>query len=617
VIRRRVAAAAVVVIGASTAMVGCSSTPSPRPVADAYLTAWSKGDLAGAAATTDDPTAATLALTDTGRQLGVQSVRATITTVKTSGSTATATFHATLLLNGFGEWAYDGAVALARSSGKWGITWKPSTIHPQLIEGQHFARTRALYPRADILDNQDHPLFTSQRIVVVTVDPLRFTGGATALHTLATAVGIDEKTLGKRIQAAGTAAVEVIRLRRSDYDRVKSKIYALPGVVFPQVTARLAPTRSFARQLLGSEGPATADALKDAGPGYVSGDTLGSGGLQAAYQKRLAGSARGSIRIVDSGGSTVTTLMTFSGRRGLDISTTLDRRVQQAAEAALDAAHVTVGALVAIRPSDGSILAVANRPTTSSLDRALTGRYPPGSTFKVVTTYDLLDGAVTPSTSVPCPPTITVDGKKFTNFEGETRSSATFADDFALSCNTAFISLAQKRPMNAFADAAEGFGLGTPWTLPVPAFTGSIPAPKSDVEHVAMAIGQARDLVSPLDMAMVAAAVEDGTWRAPTLVTAPTQSPAPGSRKLTSGLVTTLRSLMMRVVTSGTASSAGLPTGTAGKTGTAEFGTGATPTTHAWFIGYRGDIAFAVLVEGGGVGGRVAAPIAARFLRSL
>jgi cell division protein FtsI/penicillin-binding protein 2 len=78
-----------------------------------------------------------------------------------------------------------------------------------------------------------------------------------------------------------------------------------------------------------------------------------------------------------------------------------------------------------------------------------------------------------------------------------------------------------------------------------------------------------------------------------------------------------LRTLMRQVVTQGTAADAGLPGQVAGKTGTAEFGTGDPLPTHAWFIGFRGDLAFAVIVEGGGVGGRVAAPAAARFLRGL
>jgi cell division protein FtsI/penicillin-binding protein 2 len=74
--------------------------------------------------------------------------------------------------------------------------------------------------------------------------------------------------------------------------------------------------------------------------------------------------------------------------------------------------------------------------------------------------------------------------------------------------------------------------------------------------------------------------------------------------------------MMAAVVTSGTAAGAGLPAGTIGKTGTAEFGTSNPPQTHAWFIGSRGDLAFAVIIVGGGVGGTVAAPVAATFLNA-
>jgi cell division protein FtsI/penicillin-binding protein 2 len=135
------------------------------------------------------------------------------------------------------------------------------------------------------------------------------------------------------------------------------------------------------------------------------------------------------------------------------------------------------------------------------------------------------------------------------------------------------------------------------------------------------AFGQARVTVTPLQMAGVAAAVQSGTWRAPKLVddealgSLEVRQPAP--RTLDPGVVSTLRDLMRQVVTSGTAAGAGLPDGVAGKTGTAEFGSGDKPPTHAWFIAFRGDLAVAVVVEGGGVGGDVAAPIAARFFRSL
>ncbi|MFD0890340.1 penicillin-binding transpeptidase domain-containing protein, partial [Streptosporangium algeriense] len=88
-------------------------------------------------------------------------------------------------------------------------------------------------------------------------------------------------------------------------------------------------------------------------------------------------------------------------------------------------------------------------------------------------------------------------------------------------------------------------------------------------------------------------------------------------RRLEPAVVRALRALMPAVVVEGTASAVSFPSGTAGKTGTAEYGTGKEPPSHAWFIGYRGDLAFSVVVEGGGAGSKVAAPVAARFLKAL
>src|SRR5207253_5495077 len=120
---------------------------------------------------------------------------------------------------------------------------------------------------------------------------------------------------------------------------------------------------------------------------------------------------------------------------------------------------------------------------------------------------------------------------------------------------------------------------------------------------------------SPLGMALVAATAASGTWHPPALVTDPPQGPAASPATVAPAVVDGLHQLMRAVVTSGTGTPANLPGAPVyGKTGTAEFGPGNPPATHAWFVGFRGDMAFAVLVEGGGVGGRVAAPIGARFL---
>ena len=107
-------------------------------------------------------------------------------------------------------------------------------------------------------------------------------------------------------------------------------------------------------------------------------------------------------------------------------------------------------------------------------------------------------------------------------------------------------------------------------------------------------------------------------WPAPRLLIDPPEGPTAGAdqpAQLDPTVAVELRALMRSVVTGGTGTAANVPGETVyGKTGTAEFGNGTPPQTHAWFIGYRGDLAFAVIVEGGGVGGRVAAPLAAKFL---
>jgi cell division protein FtsI/penicillin-binding protein 2 len=119
-------------------------------------------------------------------------------------------------------------------------------------------------------------------------------------------------------------------------------------------------------------------------------------------------------------------------------------------------------------------------------------------------------------------------------------------------------------------------------------------------------------------MCSVAATVDAGTYHAPRLVAgSPADMAAPAPLNPT--VVTGLRQMMAEVTSAGTGTAASVPgkPQVSGKTGTAEFGPGNPPATHAWFIGYQGDIAFAVLVEGGGVGGSVAAPLAARFVAAL
>lgn len=370
------------------------------------------------------------------------------------------------------------------------------------------------------------------------------------------------------------------------------------------------------KMLTGYLGPATAKQATKLGAPYAKGDTIGHGGIQQQLETRLAGRPATHIRIVDAGnGAAVSTVGTIAGHAGRSVKTSLDPRVQQAAAGAIIGQHKPT-ALVAIRPSSGQILAVANVP--GGYNRALLGSYPPGSTFKVVTALALEEAGVTPDTTVQCPGKLNIGGQVIHNAEKEKLGAITFHKAFADSCNTAFAGTAIKKLSGAkLVAAAKQLGFDTPMPIGVPAGRGKIPAPSDSAELGTSAFGQGRVTANPMIMAAVAAAVDNGTWRPPTLVVAPRPSGQASPHKLPSGTVKDLRAMMHEVVTDGTATHAGLPSGTAGKTGTAEYGSGPKPPTHAWFIGYRGDLAFAVIVEGGGFGAKAAAPIAAHFLKEL
>jgi len=274
-------------------------------------------------------------------------------------------------------------------------------------------------------------------------------------------------------------------------------------------------------------------------------------------------------------------------------------------------------ALVAI-DAQGNVRAVVSKPDDEQFDRAIDGEYPPGSTFKVLTTDALLAAGVTPSSTLTCPSTVTVDGKVFHNFEHESTGDLSLTTAFAKSCNTAFIGATEAHLSAArLRAAARTFGFGLPLHLGVSAVGGSFPSDGSKVETAADAIGQGQVTASPVQMATVAAAVMTGRWRPPMLLpdhTARTPLPAP----LGAGVQAQLTELMRGVVTSGTGTAAAVPgLDIAGKTGTAEFGHANPPHTHAWFIGFSGHLAVAIIVEDGGVGGQTAAPLARAFFSHL
>src|SRR6202012_163940 len=345
----------------------------------------------------------------------------------------------------------------------------------------------------------------------------------------------------------------VFTVSQARYQQLKPTVYPLPGTVFESSAAQQATTSGLSSGIVGTVGAVTAEELKNLGGAYDDSSVVGQTGLEASAEKQLAGTPAATAEVVTAKGARVAPLATLAGRKGTPVKTPIDPGGQNAAEAAL-AGEKKSAALVAVDARTGDLLAVAN-VNAGGYDQAVLGGFPPGSTFKVLTSTALISKGLTPASAASCPKTATVDGEVFNNAEGEGQVSD-LLHAFAQSCNTAFIQLATSKLQAAdFPAVAAQYRLGKNISMGTPAFAGSVPEPKDQADLAATSIGQGRVLTSPLNMAMVAAAVEPGT-----------------------------------------AAGQGLPGGTDAKTGTAEYGTGKPLKIDAWLMGFKGNVAFAVLV---------------------
>jgi hypothetical protein len=339
---------------------------------------------------------------------------------------------------------------------------------------------------------------------------------------------------------------------------------------------------------------------------------------------RLAGGTgggpRGAVELIDRAtGETVRTEASFGKKPdpatdGRPVRTTLDATWQSAAEKALAEADGKNASLVALRVDNGEVLALANSPATG-FNRAASGTYAPGSTWKLVTSSALLlKGAVKPDDVVDCPKYLTV-GKKFQNVETSEFPGATFRKDFTESCNTAFISLRGKLDDGELGEVARThFGVGQEWHIGIPTYDGSVPVPEDETEKAASMIGQGRVQANPLIMASVTATAVSGEFHQPSVTAGNPDETR--TEPLPDEVVTQLRALMRATVTDGTAHVlADLPGEIGAKTGTAEVSDD--QDNNGWLVAHRGNVAVAVVVEEGVTGGGSAGPVVHSLLSAV
>jgi cell division protein FtsI/penicillin-binding protein 2 len=594
-------------------------TPAPNAAVEAYLADWSDGDFAAMEERVVDAPATFVddyqAVVD---DLGVTEADYELTTADVGGSTGVARYSATVQLEGLGEWSWDGSLSIAEEDGEWLVEWAPSNIHPELAGGQRLALTREVPERAPILDAAGNPLSVGRAARIIGLEPRAILDLNQVKAAFQQQLGIDPAVIDEALNAPGVQPdhfVTITTIDQARYDQVAPVIFPLPGTRFRDTFLRGGPTPEFAAHVLGRFGEITEERLEELGPPYQAGDMVGLSGLEARFEEQLAGTPSSTVQVVTEDGTVVADVHRFEGQAPQPVRTTLDPAVQSAVEAALGT--TTAPTAIVVVDSKSNVRAVASRPL-NEFNRALAGEYAPGSTFKIVTTTGLLARGVTPDTPVECAPTVNAGGRSFRNFEQSSLGIVTFGLAFAQSCNTAFISAAADMSDPDFVAAAESYGFNTEYSVGLDTAGGSFPAPADATEHAAAAIGQGRVTASPLHMATVGGSVIDGTWEPPVLLPDEPAPNAPAPTSLAPGANQTLFGLMRRVVTEGSGTAAAVPgVDIAGKTGTAEYGSGDPPPTRAWFVGIRGDLAVAVLVEDGVSGGEVAAPIAGRVLAAL
>ncbi|MGH3872124.1 MAG: penicillin-binding transpeptidase domain-containing protein [Pseudonocardiaceae bacterium] len=598
--RRRLLPLVAALLVAQSGLVGCSLFGSdPQDAAAAFLAAVARGDSAAAGRLTDDPVAASALIRQVHDELKPQRVQLTLGQTRSGDKTVSASFAAVWDLGKGRQWSYPGSFDLVPTDNDqgWSVRWSPAVLHPRLAAQQRVTLHEVPADPAPVIDRAGTPLLTPQTVVTVALDRSKSADLPGVAAQLAAALaGIDPRITQQSI-IAGVNAVPpgqrgaVAMLREQDYQSVRDQIHELPGVSFPTQQRLLGPDRDFASQLVP--------------------------GIRSTVEEQLAAAAGWRIVTVTTLGKEVETLAGQQPRAVPTVATTIDRDVQTAGERAVDAVP-NPAMIVAIQPSTGEILAVAQNSAADAQGAlALTGRYPPGSTFKIVTASAALQAkAVALDSPVACPATITIGDRRVPNDQLFDLGTVPLRTAFARSCNTTFAQLAARLPAGALTDAAHQMGIGIDYDVPgITTVTGQVPPSESTVRRAENGFGQGRVLASPFGMALVASTVAaDGRLPVPVLIRGmPAQTAIELAGPVPPEVADALRVMMREVVTRGTARTLADQGLLYGKTGTAEYSaTGA----HGWFVGFRGDLAFATLVVDAGSSGPALA-VSERFLTEL
>jgi len=525
-------------------------------------------------------------------------------------------------------------------------------------------------PRGILYDRNGLALVDNRPAFTLSFIPRDMEDRNTVLARVAVLLKIPLTELQDALARVPADSLRPVRVRRGlsleDVAKIEEWKIELPGVVVEVEPQRVYPTNSFAAHLLGYVREVSEEQTRRGG--YRRGDMVGQTGLERVLDEYLRGRDGGERIEVDALGRPVQVIQREEARPGGQVITTIDRRVQEAAERAMTG---RAGAIVVMDPRTGDLLALTSSPAydlerfTGNLDReawaavmrdpshpllnrALQSQYAPGSVFKmVVAAAGLQERTLSPADGTYCNGEFTLGKWRFGDWLKGGHGHVDLRSSIVHSCNIFFYQAGLKVGPDAIARYARAFGLGAPSGIDLSGERpGLVPSPDwkrarlgrswSAGETVNVAIGQGQLLVTPLQVArMMSAFANRGVLWKPRLVqrveradgtlaySEPTRMT--GQVDLSPPVWEFLRQAMAGVVSGGTGVAARIPgIDIAGKTGTAQsvaHSDSAKGQDHAWFASFAPvddpQVVVVVLVERGGKGGQVAAPIAKQIYQAI
>jgi penicillin-binding protein 2 len=525
-------------------------------------------------------------------------------------------------------------------------------------------------PRGILFDRNGLALVDNRPAFTLSLIPRDMEDPTNVLARLAVLLKIPIAELQDSLARVPADSLRPVRVRRglslADVAKVEEWKLELPGVVVEVEPERVYPTSSFAAHLLGYVREVSEEQAKQGR--YRRGDMIGQSGLERLLDEYLRGRDGGERIEVDALGRPVKVIQRDEPRPGGQVITTVDRRIQEAAERVMAG---RAGSIVVMDPRTGDVLAMTSSPSfpldrfTGNLDReawnalmrdpahpllnrALQGQYPPGSVFKlVVAAAGLQERVLTPMDRTYCNGEFSIGSHTFKDWLTGGHGHVDLRGAIVQSCDVFFYQAGLKVGPEAIARYARAFGLGAASGVDLPGEKiGLMPSPSwkrerfgrpwTAGETVNVAIGQGQVLVTPLQVARMFSAFANGgvLWK-PRLIQRVEKADGSlayaestrmsGQVDLAPVIWDYLRQAMAGVVSEGTGIAAKVPgIAVAGKTGTAQTvsnSDSARGQDHAWFASFAPaddpQVVVVVLVERGGKGGQVAAPIAKQMYQAI